>query len=244
MGLVRKYLALPGAVQVVATSRDPVNAKALQELSKIHPTSKLLLLPLDVNSEEAYPVAVKALEDHGVHHIDILIANAGVGDLNSTFMKTTVADMKGIFDTNVVGVFLTLKHFTPLVQASQHRLVVVMSSILGSIASLKYTGFFGSIAPYRVSKTALNMLIASYLVDADVRASNIRAISLHPGWVQTDMGGEGAQITVDQSTDGIVNVLERALAVGEGAATDDEYTRRLQADNLVYVDYAGAVMEW
>lgn len=244
MGLVRKYLALPGAVQVVATSRDPANAKSLQELSKIHPASKLLLLALDVNNEEAYPVAVQTLAEQGVRHIDILIANAGLGDPYTSFLKTTTRDIKNIFDTNVVGVFLTLKHFTPLVQASQDRLVVVMSSILGSIAALKHTSFFGSIAPYRVSKSALNMLIASYLVDADVRASNIRAISLHPGWVQTDMGGEGAQITVEQSTDGIVHVLERAVAVGAGAVAEDEYTRRLQADNLVYVDYAGAVLEW
>lgn len=244
LGLVHKYLALPGNVQVVATSRDPANAKALQDLSKVHPTSKLLLLPLDVNSEEAYPVAVKALADQGVHHVDILIANAGIGGWESSFLKTTTKEIKDIFDTNVVGVFLTLRYFTPLVQASQHRLVVVMSSILGSIAAVKYTGFFGSIAPYRVSKTALNMLIASYLVDSEVRASNIRAISLHPGWVQTELGGDGAQITVDQSTDGIVNVLERALTAGTETAANEEYVRRLESDNLVYVDYAGAVMQW
>lgn len=237
-------MALSGDVQVIATSRDPDNAKALQELSKIHPTSRLLLLPLDVNSEDAYPIAVKALEDHGVHHVDVLIANAGLGDHSSSFLKTTTKDIKNIFDTNVIGVFLTLKYFTPLVQASQHRLVVVVSSILGSIAALKFTGSSGSLAPYRVSKTALNMLIASYSVDADVRASHIRSISLHPGWVQTDMGGEAAPLTVDQSTEGIVNVLERAVALGAGAAAEDEFTRRLQADNLVYVDYAGAVLDW
>eukprot|EP01033_Poteriospumella_lacustris_P004681 gene4680-3356_t len=151
-----------------------------------------------------------------------------------------------MFDTNVVGAFLTLKHFTPLVQRSTDRLVVVMSSIFGSIASVKFTDALGAIAPYRVSKSALNMLVASYVVDADVRSANVRAIAMHPGWVQTDMGSSAAPLTVDQSTRGVVEVVQHAVAAATASAgaVEKEYTRRLAAEHLVYVDYTGAVLDW
>jgi NAD(P)-dependent dehydrogenase (short-subunit alcohol dehydrogenase family) len=237
-GLVQKYLALPN-VQVVATSRDPANAKALHELTKTH--HQLVVVPLDVNEEEAYPTVLRLLEERGVHHIDILIANAGVGDRSSSFLHTSAQKLREIFDTNVVGAFLTLKYFTPLVQRSTDRLVVVMSSVLGSIANVS-GGYVA--APYRVSKSALNMLVASYVVDADIRAANIRAIALHPGWVQTDMGGAAAPLTTEQSTQGIVEVLERAVQAQATGQASDEFTRRLVDHNLAYVNYSGAVLEW
>lgn len=243
LGLVQKYLALPG-VQVVATSRDPANSQALQDLAKTHSSSQLVIVPLDVNAEDAYPRAIRSLEAHGVRHVDVLIANAGVGDWTSSFLQTSAQTVRDIFETNVVGAFLTLKHFTPLVQRSTHRLVVVMSSILGSIAALKHTGFFGAISSYRVSKTALNMLVASYTVDKDVREANIRAVALHPGWVQTDLGSSAAPLTVDQSTQGIVEVLERGLAAVASGEVSDDYTRQLVEENLVYVDNTGAVLHW
>lgn len=242
-GLVQKYLALPG-VQVVATARDPANAKALQELTKSHSASQLVVVPLDVSAEEAYPAALRLLEERGVRHVDVLIANAGVGETTASFLGTSAQTIRDVFETNVIGAFLTLKYFTPLVQRSTDRLVVVMSSILGSIAAVKASGFFGAIAPYRVSKSALNMLIASYSVDADVRGANIRTISLHPGWVQTDMGTAAAPLTVDQSTSGIVDVLQHAVVANVSGVAENEYSRRLLAENLVYVDYAGTVLDW
>ena len=75
--------------------------------------------------------------------------------------------------------------------------------------------------PYRASKAALNMLTATCVQDPQLRAAGCKAICMHPGWVQTDMGSSGgrtAPVTVDQSVAGMLNVVRAAL--GEQKVTE------------------------
>nr|CAD7450131.1 unnamed protein product [Timema bartmani] len=81
--------------------------------------------------------------------------------------------------------------------------VVNMSSILGSITLNKKEGGF---YPYRASKSALNAVTRSLSVD--LKPDGIMALSLHPGWVKTDMGGASAPLSVQESATAIVRTLQ------------------------------------
>jgi NAD(P)-dependent dehydrogenase (short-subunit alcohol dehydrogenase family) len=76
---------------------------------------------------------------------------------------------------------------------AKRALIVNMSSVLGSIAS----NVEGGLYPYRITKTGLNAATKSMAID--LKGNDIMAISLHPGWVKTDMGGDKAPMTVEKS---------------------------------------------
>ncbi|KAG7174563.1 C-factor-like [Homarus americanus] len=85
--------------------------------------------------------------------------------------------------------------------AVKRAAVINISSILGSIAENEQGGLY----PYRASKAALNAITKS--LSLDLQSSNILVTSLHPGWVQTDMGGKLAPLTPTQSISGIITTL-------------------------------------
>ena len=97
--------------------------------------------------------------------------------------------------------------------------LAVMSSQLGSIADSS-----GGFELYRTSKAALNML-AKGISEQQAKERKIEVLSLHPGWVQTDMGGPNATLTIDESVTGLADVLESPGGKG-----------------FRYVDYAGEAL--
>mgnify|MGYP000465797449 CR=1 FL=1 len=82
--------------------------------------------------------------------------------------------------------------------------IAFMSSLMGSIADSS-----GGYELYRTSKAAQNML-AKGVAEQDAGPRDIEVLSLHPGWVQTDMGGPNASITVAESCTGLADVVEKA----------------------------------
>lgn len=82
--------------------------------------------------------------------------------------------------------------------------MAVISSKVGSIADNSSGGSYG----YRSSKTAVNQVVKSLSIDLSGR--QIAVISLHPGWVQTDMGGPNAEISLDESVSGLKSILQSA----------------------------------
>lgn len=79
--------------------------------------------------------------------------------------------------------------------------IAVMSSRQGSISMNTRGGH----EVYRASKSALNQLMRSY---AARTADNRTLLLVHPGWVQTELGGPGAQLTVQESAEGVVKMVE------------------------------------
>ena len=98
--------------------------------------------------------------------------------------------------------------------------IVAMTSVLGSVAGNTSGGY----EVYRASKAALNTLLRSYAARHGDRA----VIAMHPGWVQTDMGGPGAPVTVDQSARGMVDVI----------------AARSGQPGCVFLDYQGNTIGW
>lgn len=137
--------------------------------------------------------------------IDVLICNAGVGGergSNAQDLGTLdPAEWRRIFEINTLAPLMMAEAFVDHVAASQQKKMVALSSILGSIASNNGGRYF-----YRASKTALNMEWS--VLAKDVEAKGIICLALHPGWVQTDMGGETATLTIEQSVPAMVKVID------------------------------------
>jgi NAD(P)-dependent dehydrogenase (short-subunit alcohol dehydrogenase family) len=138
--------------------------------------------------------------------IDLLINNAGVyGDRNSSHKDIDYADWEASFRINTMAPLKVSGAFLPLVAAGGGGMIATVSSVLSSIAESSPNS--ASYA-YRTSKAAVNM--AMHVFAEEVRNQNVAVILLHPGWVQTDMGGAGAAIDAKTSVTGIRKILAGA----------------------------------
>jgi NAD(P)-dependent dehydrogenase (short-subunit alcohol dehydrogenase family) len=172
------------------------------------------VLPLDVADPRAIAELQRELlllADDG-DRLDLLVNGAGVLHSGERFGSVSAVNLDDSFRTNAMGPFL-------LTQALATRLadgarVANITSQLGSIAN---TTRFGT-PSYDISKAAQNM--ATALLAAALRERGIVVIALHPGWVQTDMGGAGATVTPEQSVTGLLRVIDGLKASDSGRFLD------------------------
>ena len=202
LAFVRQLLARGD--RVIATCRHPGKASALNTLTGEYP-GRLHVLPLDVASEKSRAELVRELplvcgDDPATARIDLLINNAGVLHSGERFGQLSAAHLDDSFRTNASGPLLLTEALAPAL--SDGATVANLSSALGSIAS---TSRFGT-PSYNISKAAQNM--ATVLLAHALRDRGIRVVALHPGWVQTDMGGDGAQIAATDSVAGLLQVID------------------------------------
>jgi len=198
--------------RVVATARDPGSAVALNALAGEHP-GRLRVLPLEI----ADPDSIAALAGElplagGPVPLDLLVNCAGVLHSGERFGRLDPATLVGSFRVNAMGPLLLTEALAPMLADGAR--VANISSILGSIASL---GRFGS-PSYDISKAAQNMataLLAKALADR-----GIVVVALHPGWAQTDMGGENATVPVADSVSGMLRVIAASGAGDSGSFRD------------------------
>ncbi len=193
---------------VIATCRHPSSAPQLDDLADDY-GSQIDRLEVDVTQPATMHTALKRVEqEHGALHL--LINNAGVsgGGRSDTFGSLTQEQMLEVYQVNAVGPHLLAQEATPLLKrtAASHPAppkVINISSDLGSIAQVQGPATWQS---YRASKAALNML--TRLLSFELKPRGVIALAMQPGWVQTDMGGRGAQITPRESVRGMLEVLE------------------------------------
>ena len=154
----------------------------LERLKGIHVVIADLLDP-------AAPAKItKALQDWTF--VDILVNNAGIMRAG-----VTTEDFMLSFQVNSVAPFIMTKALTPWLRKSGAPCVINITSLMGSIADNGSGGYYA----YRSSKTALNMINKSLAVDSPW----LTTVVVHPGWVKTDMGGEGAPVEPKRSAAGI-----------------------------------------
>ena len=142
--------------------------------------------------------------------LDTVFNNAGILDWD-TLDKISTEAFREIYETNVIGAFRVSKASLSLLQNSNNPLIVNISSRLGSISLRGYSELGGAVA-YQCSKAALNMLTAQMAID--YKSLGIRAISISPGWVKTDMGGMEAKYEVQESVRLFTSQIEQ-LATSE-----------------------------
>lgn len=139
--------------------------------------------------------------------VDLLIMNAGVyGGSEQALDALTRDNVADIVMTNAVAPTQAALELLPLVKRG--GTIGMMSSKMGSIDDSS-----GGTNLYRLSKVSQNMLARS-LFAKHAEPCGVGVISLHPGWVQTDMGGPQAPLSVEESTEGLADVLESASGKG------------------------------
>lgn len=153
--------------------------------------------------------------------LDILLNNAGVYGPRTGFGETDYDDWLPVLAVNLLAPMRMAERFVEHVAASERKLIVNISSRMGSIAECT-----GGSYVYRSSKAALNMVVKCLSVDLAPRG--LRVIAFHPGWVKTDMGGPNAEVAPAQSVAGM-------RAVIEGLGPDD---------GGKFFSYDGAILPW
>ncbi|KWU45291.1 NAD(P)-binding protein [Rhodotorula sp. JG-1b] len=187
-----EQLATRDNVLIFAGARDPSKADRLNQLAQ-EQQGKIVVVKLDATSEEDAKKAAETVKEK-VSKVDVLIANAGIGNGTGAAHELDLAEMHSVIDVNVGGPLRIYKALYPLLLASSAPRVIGVSSTLGSIA---FNLDADQIGPYKagsysVSKTALNMLFARIHTE-NHKDHNMTAFVVCPGHTQTDMGNAGAQ---------------------------------------------------
>lgn len=199
LGLAFVQYYLGNGWHVLACCRQPAQATVLNQL-KIQYPNQLQLFPLDVTSKEKVDQLANKLKDID---IDILLNNAGVWGPKETALGTiNDDDWQTIFATNTLAPLFIAQAFAKQVANSQLKIMASISSNLASIGGNNE----GDIYLYRSSKAALNAIVKSLSVD--LKSEGITVVALHPGWVKTDMGGEGASLEPAESAARLSQVLD------------------------------------
>jgi NAD(P)-dependent dehydrogenase (short-subunit alcohol dehydrogenase family) len=192
--------------KVFACCRAPSEAKDLATLARLH---VLTVLPVDVSDDASVAALGAAL---GATPVDVLINNAGVsgGPLEQqTATRMDFATWADTFNVNSIGPVRVLHALLPALKRAQKPKVMSITSQLGAI-SLDLALAYG----YSASKAALNKFMR--LAAPDLARDGIASGVIHPGWVQTDMGGPGAQITPAESAAGIAQVIDQLSIENSG----------------------------
>ncbi|XP_054856518.1 C-factor-like isoform X2 [Eublepharis macularius] len=195
----------------------------LRNLVSKHPN--LVIVKLDATSPTSIKDAAVCVENHlKGSGLNLLINNAGVFK-DVALDAVDVEDMISGYKINVIGPLLVSQAFLPLLRraaqgSSQKGLscnraaIINISSTLGSI-ELVPPSYMNPAVPYRCSKAALNMLTQCQSVE--FKDFGILCTIVHPGWVKTEMGGQEADLTVDESVRGILDVLSKLSDEHNGA---------------------------
>ena len=195
---------------VIATCRSGVEELKAQTLD----WGQVSVFPLDVASQQSIEALASQLNGQP---IDVLLNNAGAGDTQQTqqFGSIQFDDARVLFDVNALAPLKLVEALLENIAASVDKTIAMISSDMGSI-SLNDTG--GSYL-YRASKAALNAITKTLAVDLKKRSINV--VALHPGSVQTRMGGfDAAEISPEESVSGLKSVLDNLVMEASGSYLD------------------------
>lgn len=194
---------------VIGTAREPAKAEALNAVDKA------TVMQLDAAEDASVK---KFAEQLGDQPVDLFINNAGIFG-PSEFDRKKWLDL---FNVNVVAPVELATAIKDNVARSETKKMVVISSQVGSIAENED----GNMMYYRTSKAAVNQAWTS--LAQQWKDDGLTLAMMHPGWVQTDMGGENADLTPQESVEGMRSVIE-------GLGHDQ---------NGKFYDYSGREIPW
>ena len=210
--LARQYVQ--DGWRVLATARDDAGSTKLQAIGAEAFT-------LDV----AKPNSVSGLSWRlDGEKIDLALYVAGVIDRNSPQTPPTQEEFDRVMHTNVLGAMQALPQVAPWV-AEANGTFAFISSVMASLALTDS----GRASLYKVSKAALNMVVRTAPLDFP----KVTWLALSPGWVQTDMGGDSAPLTVVDSVAQMRATLKSVAGTEKRAAVQGQF-----------LNYDGSTLPW
>lgn len=199
LGLEFTQQCLQHGDMVFAGTRKLEGIGALQTLKGMYP-ERLKIIRLPVDDENIIEKSVNELHPF-VDGLDLLINNAGIFPRDERLGNFVQDTLLTAFRTNSIGPVLVVQAFLNLLKNGENPRVINITSQLGSLTNKSSGGNYS----YCASKAALNMF--SRALAQDLKSSGIVVIALHPGWVQTDMGGSTAPLTPERSVAGMLDVI-------------------------------------
>ena len=210
IGLELTLQLLDSGFDVHATYRS--SKGGLEEIQN----SALNIHQMDVRNKEEISTVIKSISS-----LDLLINNAGIAD--GHWQSISEIDMEHaleVLNVNAVSPVLVTQQVLPIL--SNQSTIVMISSLMGSISDCRS----GRSYAYRASKTALNMFSMAMKNELDRMGSSL--LIIHPGWVETDMGGPNAPLSTDESVRGIMQRI----------------TEQNMSMSGRYVQFDGTPVEW
>lgn len=167
------------------------------------------VLQMDVTDRESIATAAQSVH-RKVSGIDVLINNAGISPRGERYFNLDAGTMLEMYHVNTIGPMIVSQVFLDLLRTGRNPRIINISSRMGSLEAKDEGGHY----TYSSSKAALNMLTRA--LSYDLRSEGIVVAALHPGWVQTDMGGEHATLTPQESVRGMLEVINRLTEEDSG----------------------------
>ncbi|GAA5811917.1 hypothetical protein MFLAVUS_005364 [Mucor flavus] len=204
---------------VFACARNPDSSKGLQALID---NEKIFGIQLDATCDQSIKAAAEEISSKASEGVDVLINNAGIGGtMGLNVENTSKEEYLKVFETNVTGVSEVLKAFLPILRKRGQdnvKKVLNMSSVLGSITEMESGDGEGFGSAYCVSKAGLNMLTKMFA--CQLAKENFIVYSSHPGWVKTELGGDGALTEKKDSIAGQLAKLDSLTVQDNGGFSD------------------------
>ena len=196
---------------VIGTARSPEKADELRETGA-------RIEALDVVDADSVAALVESLDGQS---IDLLINNAGIFPRENSLANVDFDDYEMTLLVNTVGPVRVTQALLPNLQSGDQKKIVNITSGLGSIAN-NGGGYYG----YRESKAALNMFTTT--LAKELGPEGFICLTIHPGWVATDMGGPNANLSPPESVSAMRAVIKSMTP----------------ADNGAYRSFNGEPVEW
>ncbi|MDH3285231.1 MAG: SDR family oxidoreductase [Acidobacteriota bacterium] len=207
----RQFLA--AGDEVYALARAPERSDGLLALGEAHPGT-LHVGRVDVSDRRLIGAAHEAVRKVW-DGVDLLINNAGTyGSRDSKLDTLDLDEVRAVMETNAMGPLNMVHGFLDLLRRGQNPRLVNMTSLMGSIKDNTSGGAWS----YRISKAALNMV--SRNLSHELSPLGVVTIVMHPGWVQTDMGGSTAPLPLQEAASSMVRTIRRLGAEHNGAFLD------------------------
>ena len=201
--------------RVIATCRGAKDMEPLTELG-----GEIEVHKLDVSDHDQILALAHTLRRES---IDVLLNNAGVhGPRPSRLGAIDYEAWDEVFRVNTMGPMRMTECFIDHIARSDRKLIVVVSSIMGSITDNEVGGAYS----YRSTKAAANAVTKNLAID--LRDRGVTVVAMHPGWVTTDMGGAGADMEAAESIRAMRQVIDGIR----------------RGDTGQFLNYDGTVIPW
>ena len=206
---MKHYLSRPNTT-VIGTVRDPSapDSKVLKSLPTAH-GSKVIVVKVESKSDRSAAEAISSLPQHGVSHIDVVIANAGIFR-QAAFQKVSemkTADLMEHVNVNAAGVIRLFQAVLPLLQKASKPIFMVVSSGVATIAGMEYVPF--TVSSYGASKATINYLVRRIHFENP----ELIAFAVHPGCVPSRIRSHD-----HSKKDVMLTTSARAVKTDEGNA--------------------------
>ena len=162
----------------------------------------LSIFKLDVSDSQSVIEFAQSVSQH-TEQVDVLVNNAGRMDGRWQTIGEVDPDVSlDVLNVNTIGPLRVTQALWSLLEKTSNSKVANISSLMGSIDDCQS----GRSYAYRTSKTGLNMI--TKILSVEGRDADVSVTCYHPGWVQTDMGGERAPVQPHESVEGLIGLIE------------------------------------